>query len=315
VVLATAAAVARRDGLPLPIPTTYRFADAPGSHEDDWQEQVVRHVGVPDWQRLPLTAELDTVGPVARSVLVRHGLLWPFNAHFHMPVLERAAGGSLLTGIGGDELFGTQLWSSARALFGGRHPRRVRLPSVGVALAPRTVRRWALARRRQLRFPWLRPGVEEEVNRRLADWRARTPLPWRGGVAWWWRSRYRTVLAASMDALAAGAGASVVHPFLDPAVVGAVARHFGARGPADRSSALAALFGDVLPEPALSRRSKAHFDDAFISDHARSFAAGWTGTGVDQSLVDPDRLAEEWRSEHPDPRSLLLMQAAWLASR
>ena len=315
-VLATAAAVARREGLPLPIPATYRFSAAPGSQEDDWQEQVIRHIGLPDWDRLPMASELDAVGPVAQAVLSRHGLLWPFNAHFHAPLLQRAAGGSLLTGIGGDEVFARQLWSSARALLTGhRRDRPVRLRSVGLALAPRPVRRWAVARRRKLRWPWLHPAVEEDVNRRLADLRSRTPLPWSGGLGLWWRSRYRTVLAASMDVLASGAGTQIVHPFLDERVVAAVAGQFGVAGPADRSSALGALFGDVLPEAVLSRRSKAFFDEAFISDHTRTFARGWTGAGVDPTLVDLERLGEQWRSDHPDPRSLLLLQAAWLAPR
>ena len=42
---------------------------------------------------MPRTDELDSVGPVAQAVLRRHGPLWPFNAHFHMPLLERASGG------------------------------------------------------------------------------------------------------------------------------------------------------------------------------------------------------------------------------
>ncbi len=65
----------------------------------------------------------------------------------------------------------------------------------------------------------------------------------------------------------------------------------------------------------LTRESKAYFDEAFVSEHTRSFVAGWTGNGVDTSLVDLDRLVDEWRSEHPDPRSLLLLQATWLATR
>jgi asparagine synthase (glutamine-hydrolysing) len=117
-----------------------------------------------------------------------------------------------------------------------------------------------------------------------------------------------------MTALADEAGTQVVHPFLDPSVVGAMAGHFGRRGPGDRSTAMGTLFSDLLPEPVLTRRSKAYFDEAFIGDHSRRFVAQWDGRGVDESLVDPDRLAEVWRSEHPDPRSLLLMQAAWLSS-
>lgn len=90
-------------------------------------------------------------------------------------------------------------------------------------------------------------------------------------------------------------------------------RHFAARGPLDRTTALRSVFSDVLADEVLARRSKATFNEAFISDHSREFAAHWTGSGVDEQLVNPDRLTEEWRSERPDARSLLLMQAAWLA--
>ncbi|HWC25368.1 MAG TPA: asparagine synthase-related protein, partial [Solirubrobacteraceae bacterium] len=104
-VLAAAARVARRERLPPPIPATNRFPDAPETDETDWQEQVVAHLGLSDWERLEFTDELDAVGPYARRMLRAHGLLWPFNVHFHLPLLERARGGSLLTGLGGDQLF------------------------------------------------------------------------------------------------------------------------------------------------------------------------------------------------------------------
>jgi asparagine synthase (glutamine-hydrolysing) len=324
-VLAMATAVARRDGLAPPIPITYRFAAAPGSREDEWQEQVVRHLGLREWERLPMNAELDAVGPVAQAVLRRHGVLWPFNAHFHQPLLDRASGGSLLTGIGGDELFARQLWSSARCLLGGRAGRsaegdrsggrpKVRARSVALAVAPVPVRRWAVARRRRLHFPWLRPGAAATVHRNLDDWRARTPIAWPAALGWWWRSRHRTMLTATMAMLATAAGTEIVHPFLDRRVVAAVAWQFGRSGPGDRSSAMRVLFADLLPEALLTRRSKAHFDEAFVSEYSRDFGSGWTGAGVDSALVDAERLAAEWRSERPDARSLLLMQAAWLSS-
>ena len=115
----------------------------------------------------------------------------------------------------------------------------------------------------------------------MADWLARTPILWPAAVGWWWRSRYRAVLSASMGLLADDANAQIVHPFLDATVLGAVAGHFGPAGPSDRSAAMTALFGDVLPADVLSRRSKAYFDEAFISEHSRSFvpagrARGWT---------------------------------------
>ena len=165
-----------------------------------------------------------------------------------------------------------------------------------------------------MRFPWLHPHVQETITRQRAEWAARTPLRWSGAIDWWWRSRARTLLTATFDALAAGAGTQVVQPFLEPAVLGAAAGHFGAAGPRSRADALGGLFGDVLDEPVITRRSKAFFDDAFFSTHSRAFAAGWTGDGVDTALVETERLQEAWRGSRPDPRSFLLLQAAWLGA-
>lgn len=313
VVLAAATAIARREALPAPIPVSYRFPDAPGSDERDWQEQVVAHLGLPDWERVTMGAELDVVGPVAQAVLRRHGLLWPCNAHFHAPLLERAAGGALLTGIGGDEVFGRGVWWWARArLTGRRRPRLRELRAVALPLAPRLVRRRRLARRHEVRWPWLHPRIDEEINARRADWQSRTPLGWDREVGWWWRSRWRTMLEASMRQLATGAGAYVAHPFLDAAAVGAIASRFGARGPASRSAAMRELFSDVLPDAVLSRRSKADFSEAFAAAHTRELAAAWDGRGIDRTLVNAEALASTWRAQLPDPRSLQLLQSVWL---
>ena len=104
-VLAAATALARREGLPDPVPATLRAPGAARADETEWQERVVAHVGIADWERIEVHDELDALGPYATRVLRRHGLLWPFNIHFHLPLLDRARGGSLLTGVGGDELF------------------------------------------------------------------------------------------------------------------------------------------------------------------------------------------------------------------
>ncbi len=313
-ILAAATALARREGLALPIPATYRFPGAPATQEDDWQDQVVDHLRLPDWVRITITDELDSVGPVAQAVLRRHGVLWPFNAHLHVPLFERAAGGSLLTGVGGDDLLLPQRWRAAQAVLAGRiRPRLRHVRTVGLALAPVPARREALARRREIRWPWLHPHVDALINRRRADWQARTPLRWDAAVGWWWQSRTRVVLARTMSLLAADARTQVVQPFLEPVVLDAAASHFGVRGPVDRTAAMREVFGDVLPEPVLARRTKATFDEAFFSDHSRAFARAWTGAGVDASLVDPERLAAVWMADDPDPRSYSLIQAAWLS--
>src|SRR5687768_3761316 len=49
IVLATATRVARREGLPLPLPVTNRFPLAGHTDESHWQELVVRHLGLDDW--------------------------------------------------------------------------------------------------------------------------------------------------------------------------------------------------------------------------------------------------------------------------
>lgn len=95
----------RREDLALPIPATIVLPTAAATDEARWQEQVIRRLDLSDWQRFDLDDELGLLGPYARRVLTAHGLLWPANMHFHLPLLEAARGGALLTRIGGDELF------------------------------------------------------------------------------------------------------------------------------------------------------------------------------------------------------------------
>lgn len=315
VVLATAAHVARREGLELPVPVTHRFPAA-ASDETAWQEQVVGHLELPDWSRLAMTTELDVVGPVAEAVLRRHGVLFPFNAHFHVPLFERARGGSFLTGVGGDELWGPQAWRRTQLLLSGRvWPRPHHLRSIALLVSPRAVRRGAVYRLDRVRWPWLHRDVSEELRRRRAAGHASTPVSWARGIEWWWRSRNRVVVARTLELLAHDAGTRLVQPFHDPAVVTATGRHFGFGGPANRTAAMRTLFGDLLPDAVLARRSKSSFSEAFFSDHSRAFVGAWAGGGIDRALVDVDRLRAIWHSPDPDVRTLLLLQAAWLAER
>ena len=57
-----------------------------------------------------MTDELDFVGPIAAEGLRRHGVLFPANAHMIVPLAREARGGSLLTGVGGDDTFGQWPW-------------------------------------------------------------------------------------------------------------------------------------------------------------------------------------------------------------
>ena len=74
------------------------------------------------------------------------------------------------------------------------------------------------------------------------------------------------------------------------------------------------LFGDLLPEALIVRRSKAVFSQPMFSSYSRSFVETWSGQGVDPSLVDPDLLLETWKEPLVDGHSYSLLQAAWCAS-
>ncbi len=81
---------------------------------------------------------------------------------------------------------------------------------------------------------------------------------------------------------------------------------------ADRTTAMRAVFGDLLPDAILARETKASFDGAFWNRHSRAFAASWNGEAADPALVDADALRAEWAQERPDARTFTLLQAAWL---
>lgn len=313
-ILAVATDLARREGLPLPIPATNRFPAAEGAEEAEWQERVVAHLGLEDWLRRDLTDELDCVGPVARRVLRRHGVLWPCNAHFHAPLFEAATGGSLLTGVGGDEAFESPARSNYLGVLRGRRSPRPRdVLRVGFALAPRALRRRVIERR----FPpvcwWLRPQALKRVRAALSRDAAREPLGWQARYRWVHGFHYMQVGIRSLAVLAHDHEVLAVHPFAQSEFLGALAalprpRRFHTRGEAMRE-----LFDDLLPRELHSRSTKAQFDGAFWAEYSRQLVARWQGEGVDPDLVDVEILKDVWTSPSPDARSFTLLQAVWLA--
>jgi asparagine synthase (glutamine-hydrolysing) len=313
VVLAAAVRAARREGLPLPVPATNRFPGADHTDETSWQELVVRHLELDDWIRADHTDELDAVGPVATGVLRRHGILWPFNAHFHVPLLEAARGGSLLTGIGGDEVFGRSLWARATEVLTLRaKPRPRDALRIALLASPHSVRRRVFARRFPAAFPWLTAEALGEVARAWGADASSEPARLGRRIEWLRARRWLRVGSGSLELLASDAGAAIAHPLLSPEFGAAVAAAGGRYGFESRSRALAQLFGEVLPVELLERTTKACFDTAFWTDRSREFAASWDGAGIDPSIVDPERLRDEWSGPEPDAHTYLLLQALWL---
>jgi asparagine synthetase B (glutamine-hydrolysing) len=315
-ILAVAVRLARREGLELPVPATNRFPLAEGSDESLWQERVIVHLGLTEWLRLEFTDELDIVGPVAMRTLRKHGPRTPFNAHFHTPLFEEALGGSLITGIGGDEALGVQRWARATGVLAGKvRPRPRDVLSVGLAAAPSPLRRAVLARRdTPIVLPWLRPNAQQEVWSRWVATVASQPLRWQGRFAWYRRLRYIRLGLETLDLLARDYRTDVRHPFVDAGFAAAIAalpredRFLG------RTAAMRELFGDLLPQDVTARRSKSTYDLAFWTSHSRRLVESWDGNTVDPELVDPEALRAEWSQPNPDSRSLLLLQQVALAA-
>jgi asparagine synthase (glutamine-hydrolysing) len=313
--LALAAAVAREEGLPLPVPFTRRFAGAPHAEESTWQELVIEHLGLPDWQVIEIPAGgSDWVGPAGTRALRRHGLLYPPNAFGHVPAFEAASDGSVVTGVGGDDVFATWRWQLVGDLLGrrrGPEPRdALRLLN---AAAPGPVRALAM-RSRAPELEWLRLPARRAAARRWLKYQAAEPARWDARMHWMARSRHLALMSSSLAALAHAAGATVRIPLLDHAFLAALARAGGARGLGDRTALMRHLFGDLLPEAVLSRRSKAVFHEVYWAEPSRRLAADWDGQGVDSDLVDVDALRSEWAKPHPHALTAILLQSVWLAS-
>ncbi len=313
--LAAAAAVARREGLPLPIPATNVIADVPAADESQWQHAVIAHLGLNDWLRIEHTDELDIIGPYARRVLSAHGVLWPCNVHFHLPLLDAAPGGSLLTGIGGDELFTAARRSHVDAL----RARAVRpQPRDGfritLAFAPPALRRCVIARRERVTFPWLQPHARRAETRNGSAETAAEPRALRDRLAWWQTLRYLGVGTAALELIAGDADVRIDHPLLAPRFWAAVAEAAAPDGFLGRTDGMRRCFGELLPDEIIDRCSKAGFDEAFWTGRGCSFVAGWDGGGVPVEWVDAPALQAHWCGPRPLAQSFNLLQAAWLDS-
>lgn len=316
-VLAVAARTARREGLPLPVPVTLRFPAAPRTAESHWQEQVVRHLRLGDWHR-ESPDDLDFVGPVAGEVLRRHGVLWPPNAFLYAPMLARARGGSLLTGLGGDQVLGGWRHASLGELRAGRRPPRIDDPLrlLGAA-APPSVR--ALVERRpRLGWwspTWLRPAVRRWVARAQARELASQPARYDRWLSWLARRRELEAMRWSLDLLAGAELVRLSHPFLDRGFLAALARAGARDGFGDRDGSMQVLFESVLPPELLRRRDKAEFGEVFWGESSRAFVDRWPGTGGDEALealIDARALRAAWAERTPDARSAMLLQRLWL---
>lgn len=313
VLLAAAVSVARREGLPLPVPITLSYPDVRDADESQWQDTVLTHLGITDRIVLTVHDEHDPLGPVATPVLRRHGLVWPPNVAPTIRLMTMARGGTLLTGEGGDEAFGLKRVTPLTKLLS-----RKGLVSPGVyadalsALTPAALRR-RTALRGRYRRPWLRQEVEAELARRDAADMAAFALH-AGRNTWQFMTRRAVRIAyETVRVLGADMDVTYVQAFAEPDLVAAVAKEAGFFGWTGRTATMRALFDDLLPREVFERSTKALFANAVFRRFTREFARTWNGSGVDTDLVDPDALRETWLSPDPHAPSMSLLQQAWLA--
>jgi hypothetical protein len=312
--LALAVDVARREQLAPPVPITLRFRHAPAADESHWQELVVRHLGLHDWQRLEFDDELDFVGPWSQRALNRHGVLWPANGYVHLPMFAYAPGGSLVDGVDGDSVFAWGYGPAVDLLFLRTRPTRPALSNLRTMLLPVRARSSRLELQTPV-VPWLTPEAEAETRRRIAKDSASEPVSYARRLAWYLGSRHAQMLLSTTSLLAEGTNTLVVRPFLDGLFLSAWGQQIGRTGFRGRTVAMKELFGDLLPIAIIERADKGMYWH-YWGQASRHVARAWQGgAGVDERYVDTQALAETWAStDHPTPdhRSALLLQTVWL---
>lgn len=313
-VLATAVNLARRVGLQDPVPLTRRYPNEPTTDESSWQEMVVRHLHLEDWVRIDTDAG-DLLGPAATASLVRRGVLWPPLLHLWEPLIERAAGGSLMSGEGGDEVFGPHPSRLAAALLQRRrNASRSLVVDVGRTLMPAPLRRRRLERSQQPR-PWLRPEAQSALDRALAADESAEPYQWAEWLARLAARRSSSIGTHNLTLLAREHDVALVQPLLDEGFLSALGAASPRLGFANRTQAMASVFDASLPPALLARNDKIWFNRVVFGSSTSDWVARWDGSGVPRHLVDAGALAEVWKSDEVHAGTALLLQGAWLATR
>ena len=318
-VLAVATHVARREGLPDPVPVTRVFPNVGEAEEDRWQELVVRHLGIDEWHRVVIPdGDLDLVGPLAARHLIRDGVVWPPAIAGDIPLVESMPGGSMLDGEGGDEVLGVLAHRIAPVTHLIRHPspmRWGRVQRAALALAPHSVRAHRTRTRWRSRFTWLRPAGRESLFQAVAANERNQPLSFATSVSMVPRGRAQVLWGRNRKILALGSGTTFSSPLLSGDFVQSLAADGGVLGRGDRGVVLRNLVSDLLPEEVLMRSDKVTFNGCYMSQHTRRFAEQWNGDGVDHELVDAELLRQEWLSEWPSAMTAALLQQAWRTQR
>ena len=313
VLLALATRVARREGLDDPIPLTMRFRDVPEGEESAWQVDVVEHLKLREWKVVEQAEDIDLIGAEWRSSLRANGLQWPPAAHGLLPLQRAARGGAFVHGEGGDQVFAG--WSRAAAsdvLALRRRPRLRDVRSLIRAYAPPRAREAIETRLAPTPAPWLIPAARRVWARHQGQAHAAEPRTWPEFLRWTRRERATVLMLETLERQTRNEGAELFTPFWDAAFLRSLGSWGGRLGRGSRTSLMAALFADLLPDHVLRRTTKAHFTRAFFNGPTREFARVWQGPVPEPDVVVREPLRGAWLSELPPNTSAVLLQASWL---
>lgn len=301
--LAVAVEVARREGLPLPVPVTGLYPRAPRSDEAEWQQLVLNHLGMSERIVVQIRDEQRLLGPTATAAIRRHGLVWPEAAQLQGALLAGLeSGASFVSGEGGDNVITGGRAAPLRKLTHTWPPRRGVLRASGRAVLPRQP---------PIRLPsWYTDAGVEELRAAL---RQNDPLRWDIRTRTVLQSSAAQVLFTNVKASIAEFHLRPIVPFVEPSFLAALAREGGLFGFGSRSLTFDHLVGDLLPREIISRATKASFNETRWGKAEREFAESWSGAGIDPTRIDADKLRTEWLSESPAPQSDFLLHLAWVA--
>jgi hypothetical protein len=312
-VLGAATAAARSRGYDDPIPVTLRYPLASADRDRAHQERVIAFLGLREWERVTIHDEFELVGPYAVRALEQVGVLFPVTAYVLLPLLDLARGGWLLAGGGLTDFFAYWRWRRVADVLARRRPLRRRdLRQLSLAALPSPAReRVLLARYRHQPAPWLRADAAHAVERLLAAEAAAVPMRFDAALSRQRQQRCYSGMRASLDAVAASAGARFLMPLRTDEYASAVAAKGRRLGFGDRLMTLRRLAGDLLPDELLVRSDVVNEQRVLFGERARSFAASWSGGGLDPDVVDCDVLRECWARAEPPWAATMLFQMAF----
>lgn len=318
VVLAAAAAVCRRVGHADPVPVTFRFPEYPETDESTFQNGVVEALGLTTWQ-LFQSPDMELLGAPALAAQESLGLAWPPQVFTRAAIWGQLEPGVLLTGEGGDEVFGPPLINPLRS-FASAARRR------DVVAAARAARLAVMGPSQRAQFivssnplgwevPWLSTELRREVFALAAQEAAQEPIRRASWARWYLRAPSVHRMESNLRWFGASFGLDVRCPLMAPGVVWAAVDALPPYRRRNRTELLHAAFADTVPGVARSRTSKIHLTRPFFGRSTKAFAAHWDGSGLPPG-VDAAWLRHEWlTSDEPHAGSAMLLLVAAQGSR